>query len=96
MLLEMPGNKAISVKEIARATCMVTEDVIGTLVLMGVGEGGKGKRTDGSVAVGKAVVRKWLEGNRIDVAKDVIDTTGLVEWSGEEASDDGDAEEEDE
>jgi len=94
MLLERPNNKAVDVKEIAKATCMVTEDVIGTLLEMGLAEGGSGKRKDGSVVVDKVVIRKWLEGRRIDVAKDVIDSDGFVEWSEEADSDDEDEEDE--
>lgn len=88
MLLEKPSSKAVDVKEIAKATCMVTEDVIGTLLEMGAGEGGKGKRKDGSVAIDKVDVRKWLKAKGIDIGKDVIDHGGFVEWSEDGGSDD--------
>jgi len=92
MILEKPSNKAVDVKEIVKATCMVTEDVIGALLDMGVVEGGTGKRKDGSVVVDKVVVRKWLDGRGIDVAKDVIDPDGFMEWS-EKGDSDGEEDE---
>jgi len=90
LLLQSKANRAVNVGDISAGTGVLEEDVLGTLLAMGLGSEGskqgkdKGKRKDGSVVVDKVMVRKWLADKGIDVEREVIDSEAFVEWEVED------------
>lgn len=83
-ILTRPANKVVTINDITEQTYMIPEDVVGTLLHMGVLGS---KKKDGSIKLDRADIRAWLKENKIDLAPPV-DADGFVEWVEESNSDD--------